>query len=563
MPLITLSHHGERHPTPLDLPPSTTLQTLHEKILQHLSLPTGTGLRLIHKGKTVPSTATTLSETSLTDAEATLYILSTSPSTISAIRAAKPDPLLRPFSAPNPRYVAAPRSTRDVTALNSSYGFGRVEALPGFADTARATAILEQLASDKGFLDVMRRKGWRVGALKEMPPEGKVGVDPVCVLGYNTNKGMEIHLRLRTDDRKGFRPMRMIRQVLAHELAHNVFSEHDDKFKELMRWIEREAAKKDWRTGGNVVGGVAAPIGQVQGVDPLQEFQEANQRPGLHFVGRLGSASDSQGRSGLPLSESPGAAAWAQPAQESKSVRENVDTVHSGEHQRSRDEQLQLPDENLSEQGSKLASSPVTSPEREPDPMDTSAPITPSTSASTPNPKASAAPVSPQKPRNSAVEQLSGLGFSRGLATLALRENGRDATRAADWLLTLSASGSSSRQVMSDENASVTRRAEGAVARLCSSGLSHERLVSALDAVHLYLSNALRNPGVERFASINATNSGFQRRVGVHECATALLETAGFRLDDDGVWRYRSMDSARLWVTKGIVQDRLVEELRR
>ena len=36
-----------------------------------------------------------------------------------------------------------------------------------------------------------------------MPPEGKVGVSPVCILGVNIGGGREITLRLRTDDLKG------------------------------------------------------------------------------------------------------------------------------------------------------------------------------------------------------------------------------------------------------------------------------------------------------------------------------------------------------------------------
>lgn len=38
-----------------------------------------------------------------------------------------------------------------------------------------------------------------------MYPEGKVGIDPVCVLGLNENHGQVIYLRLRTDDLEGFR----------------------------------------------------------------------------------------------------------------------------------------------------------------------------------------------------------------------------------------------------------------------------------------------------------------------------------------------------------------------
>lgn len=51
----------------------------------------------------------------------------------------------------------------------------------------------------------MTKHRWSVGLLSEMPPEGKVGVSPVCILGVNINAGQEISLRLRTDDLKGFR----------------------------------------------------------------------------------------------------------------------------------------------------------------------------------------------------------------------------------------------------------------------------------------------------------------------------------------------------------------------
>lgn len=63
---------------------------------------------------------------------------------------------------------------------------------------------------------------WTVGLLSEMPPEGKVGVSAVCVLGVNINAGQEISLRLRTDDLKGFRRYDRIRETLCHELAHMV-----------------------------------------------------------------------------------------------------------------------------------------------------------------------------------------------------------------------------------------------------------------------------------------------------------------------------------------------------
>lgn len=41
---------------------------------------------------------------------------------------------------------------------------------------------------------------YRVGMLSEMPPQGKVGISSVCLLGVNILAGREISLRLRTDD---------------------------------------------------------------------------------------------------------------------------------------------------------------------------------------------------------------------------------------------------------------------------------------------------------------------------------------------------------------------------
>ena len=112
-----------------------------------------------------------------------------------------------------------------------------------------AKHILTTLANDPGVLACMAKHKWNVGSLAELYPEGKVGQSEVCVMGLNKNKGQQILLRVRTDDLKGFRKMLSIRKVLFHELSHNVHSEHDDKFFQLMRQIERECNELDW-TGG-------------------------------------------------------------------------------------------------------------------------------------------------------------------------------------------------------------------------------------------------------------------------------------------------------------------------
>ena len=146
------------------------------------------------------------------------------------------------------------RMRRGGAAANASSvrtRFGTIEALPTRAgatpSSEAALALLRRLAADPGILGVMESHGWTVGKLCEMPPEGKVGVSEYCVLGYNTNRGESIHLRLRTDDYKGFRDYVTIRRTLLHELAHNVHSNHGPEFRELNSLLNVECQRLDWK----------------------------------------------------------------------------------------------------------------------------------------------------------------------------------------------------------------------------------------------------------------------------------------------------------------------------
>lgn len=74
-------------------------------------------------------------------------------------------------------------------------------------------------------------------------------------LGLNRNRGEVIELRLRTDAYDGYRDYKTIRKTLCHELAHNVWGEHDARFWKLCREVEAEVERGDWRSGGRSVGG--------------------------------------------------------------------------------------------------------------------------------------------------------------------------------------------------------------------------------------------------------------------------------------------------------------------
>ena len=118
----------------------------------------------------------------------------------------------------------------------------------------KTMSILEKLKRDPGVRRVMETHRFSVGLLCEMPPEGLVGVSETCILGFNRNQGMEIHLRLRTDDWRGLRRYESIRRVLMHELAHNVISEHNVEFKALNSELVK-LCERDWNRGRRVGSG--------------------------------------------------------------------------------------------------------------------------------------------------------------------------------------------------------------------------------------------------------------------------------------------------------------------
>ncbi|KAF9966748.1 hypothetical protein BGZ70_001409 [Mortierella alpina] len=140
---------------------------------------------------------------------------------------------------------AAPAAAKPVrTVDDDKYTFGVIQVLPQFREQDKAIAVLERLKRDKGILGIMKLHKWQVGSLIELSPAEK------AILGYNRNKGELIALRLRTDDLEGFRHYDAVRKVLLHELAHNVWSEHDDNFHALNRQLNKEVQQLDWTAQG-------------------------------------------------------------------------------------------------------------------------------------------------------------------------------------------------------------------------------------------------------------------------------------------------------------------------
>jgi len=169
----------------------------------------------------------------------------------------------------------------------------RVLAVPeGMVEPSREKTmhLLERLKRDPGVVRVMETKRFRVGLLCEMPPEGLVGISETCVLGFNRNNGMEIHLRLRTDDWSGLRRYESIRRVLMHELAHNVISEHNAEFKALNSELV-QLCERDWNRGRRVGGSGETHGNDNDGYDSLSEdecMKETRKLSGMKLGGVVG-----------------------------------------------------------------------------------------------------------------------------------------------------------------------------------------------------------------------------------------------------------------------------------
>lgn len=264
--ILSIQHRGKPVQIPNDVlsKADLTVGALRETIANVIGSE-GDKTKLLTSGKMLHATdnelpISTIVPTANQDKPVSIIVLATSTKSIAQIATSRQTYEksthrlhndLPSTSSSAPKFIGKPNKTKSSTISNDNeYGFGTIESLKEYSDSNKAQKVLERLGTDAGILMVMREKKWKVGALKEMKPVGKVSQD-VCVMGYNVGKGMEIRLRLRTDDESGFRSIPQLLHVLSHELAHNVESEHGIAFKETMRWIERKIKGVDWRgTGG-------------------------------------------------------------------------------------------------------------------------------------------------------------------------------------------------------------------------------------------------------------------------------------------------------------------------
>ncbi|KAI8320982.1 WLM-domain-containing protein [Martensiomyces pterosporus] len=146
-------------------------------------------------------------------------------------------------------YTTRSHNVRTLGDSEDEYTFHGFETLPNLSQRDKAMGILHRLAKDEGVRQIMKKRQYKVGILRELHPFERT------ILGYNRNRGEVIALRLRTDDLEGFRDYLSIRTVLMHELAHMVWDEHDERFRRLNSEHCREVIELDWTLRGRKLAG--------------------------------------------------------------------------------------------------------------------------------------------------------------------------------------------------------------------------------------------------------------------------------------------------------------------
>jgi hypothetical protein len=213
-------------------------------------------LKLLFKGKRIiaqPDTFPFKGISTTKKKPLKIMVVATNISAIQELSMKRSDPTIRGFDQEKDalerkrKLAASQKYWGDVMVQDREYKFCRMEACTdhSFGHRAnestphafKAMELLEKLATDPGVVAVMKERELVVGTLGEMDPiddrimqkqEAKGG----CLLGYNTNHGLRIDIKLRTEDLSAFRSYQGLVSTLIHELSHNWVGEHN-----LLFWL--------------------------------------------------------------------------------------------------------------------------------------------------------------------------------------------------------------------------------------------------------------------------------------------------------------------------------------
>lgn len=252
---VTIFHHGKPHD--LSLLPSSTINDLSIVIEAQMSIPIAHQKFLITPkiGILTPpfSTSPALPLQSLLSKKITLLGPTAAEfSALSQISSRPSSPSATSRSVAKAQHTPQRRHDAQKAFADATYTFHTLLPLPYLPSPQRSLAFLERLRSDPGIRATMTKHRFSVGVLTEMNPADHTTHES-RTLGLNRNRGEVIELRLRTDAYDGYRDYKIIRKTLCHELAHNVFGEHDRQFWDLCGQIEKEVERGDWKSGGRAL----------------------------------------------------------------------------------------------------------------------------------------------------------------------------------------------------------------------------------------------------------------------------------------------------------------------
>jgi len=205
-------------------------------------------VKILAKGKQLP---TGLPLTGALTSGAKCMVMATGKAVVAEVLSAKSDPTVRSFASEDAAALHHKAEERSEelsewgVPQDREYKFCRFESCTWQSFGTRpssstphafdARALLLKLAQDPAIVNIMREREWTVGLLAELDPiddrlAEKMEGGGKRLLGYNTNAGAEIHMRLRTQDLSGFLPYPAIIDTLLHELAHNEVGPHNEQF---------------------------------------------------------------------------------------------------------------------------------------------------------------------------------------------------------------------------------------------------------------------------------------------------------------------------------------------
>lgn len=175
-----------------------------------------------------------------------IIVMATEHEAVGDLNGRRSDPTVRGFDDEKaaPQQTSSPWGPAHVSQ-NKNFKFCRFEecswrSFGHRADDQRtphafkARALLERLATDPGIVAIMVERELVVGTLGEMDPiddriAQQMEKEGGRVMGYNTNFGARIDLKLRQDDLT-FLPYEQLAATLIHELSHNWVGDHDALF---------------------------------------------------------------------------------------------------------------------------------------------------------------------------------------------------------------------------------------------------------------------------------------------------------------------------------------------